>query len=166
MSSLSTPDAAAAALFRLLPGSRCTEALADYGLSLSPRQGRRLTEELLALSLFWTRSALEVILSPAGVTRVMDRLRGLIETDLVRVFGAAPLELEAFSRLVEARRDHYRSIVVQGATPVAVASEAAAIWEHEGIVLGTERTKALAFILDQTPVDEVGELAQDIDLEG
>ncbi len=164
-SSLSTPADAAAALHRVFPPAISSETLAEYGLSLSVEQRRRLTEELLALSLFWARCALEVILTPKGVTLVMEHLHILVHAHLVSAFGEPSPGAQAFPALAEARRIHYRHIVTEGAAPVAVASEVAAILEHEGIVPATERTKALALLLDQTPVDELGELAQEIELQ-
>jgi len=45
---------------------------------------------------------------------------------------------------------------------VAVATEAAAIMEQTGAIRTEDRQRALALLIDEIPVDELGELAQNI----
>ena len=164
MPSGQTPILAAEALFRIMPRALSPGTLEEYGIEASREQTQQITREILSLSLFWARWALRTHVSARDVTRVFDEFRPCILRNWETSLGQAGQDSQRYFDDMEERHLDYDEIIKEGGTPVAVATEAAAIMEQTGAIRAEDRERALALLIDQIPVDELGELAQDIKL--
>lgn len=161
---LHTPQQAADAFYAAMPHAVSGVLLDEYGIETSAEQGRQITRELLSLSLFWIRCALDAVLLPRHRAEVLDELRGRIRlgwTSDLALDGADP---ERYFQEAEERRKVYDQVTQEGASPVIVATETAAILVSDAAVPPEDRQKVLALIIDLMPVDHFGELAEDIKL--
>ena len=160
-----TPLDAARALYAVLPRACPPERLEEYGISSTPGQAHQILRELLALGLFWAGAAVESVLPPRHAPSVMAELRTCIQNSLSAELGLDPTEAAGFFEEAERRGRRYQEIVRERGAPVAVATEAAAHLEEIGAIRPEDRHKALALIIDLTPVDELGDLVQEVDLD-
>lgn len=164
MPSRQTPIQAAEALFRIMPRAVSPGTLEEYGIEASREQTQQITRELLSLSLFWARWALRTHVPARDVTRIFDEFRPCILGNWETSLGQAGQDAQRYFDDMEERHLNYDEIVKEGGAPVAVATEAAAIMEQTGAIRAEDRQRALALLIDQIPVDELGELAQNIKL--
>jgi hypothetical protein len=155
----------AGALYAVFPRAVSPATLEEYGIDVGPAQAQRLTRELLSLSLFWARSAVEVVLPPKDAARIFDALRARVVQSWDGELGLAGQDVNAYFAEQEERRRTYDAIIKERGEPIAVASEAAALLVHEGVVRQEDRGKVLALLTDLTPVDELGEIIQEIEEE-
>jgi len=153
----------AGALYAVFPRAVSPATLAEYGIDANPAQAQRLTRELLSLSLFWARGAVEVVLPPKDVARILDTLRARVAESWDVELGLAGQDRTAYFAEQEERGRTYQAIIKKGGEPIAVVSEAAALLVHEGVVRPEDRGKVLALLTDLTPVDELGEVIQEIE---
>ncbi len=164
MPSRLTPTRAAEALFRIIPRAVSPGTLEEYGIEAAREQAQQITREMLFLSLFWARWALRAHVSVRDATRVFGELRQCILRNWETSLGQAGQDAQRYFDDMEERHLTYDEIVKEGGTPVAVATEGAAIMEQTGAIGAEDRQKVLALLIDQIPVDELGELAEDIQL--
>lgn len=155
---------AAEALFRSMPHAVSLSTLEEYGIEVAREQVQQITREMLSLSLFWARLALRTHLSARDATRVFDAIRQCVLRNWETSLGQAGQSAQSYLDEMQERQTAYDEVVKEGGTPVAVATEAAAIMEQSGAIGAEDRQKALALLIDQIPVDELGELAQNIEL--
>lgn len=164
MPSRHTPGQAAEALFHIMPRAVSLSRLEEYGMEASREQVQQITREILTLSLFWARWALRTHVSVKDATRVFDEFQQCVlrnwETDL----GQTGQDAQRYFDEMEERHLTYDEIIREGGAPVAVATEAAAIMEQTGAIRTEDRQRVLALLIDEIPVDELGELAQNIKL--
>ncbi len=163
-SSARTPKQLAEALFALMPRGLSVSALAEYGLELAPERARQITHELLGANLFWASSALETFLSPSDRDRVWAELQTIVRSAWAPILGVGGQDLDAYFRDMAKRHQSYQGIVRKGGTPMSVLSETASILESSHVVQAEDRNKVLALLSDLVPVDEFGDLLEEVDL--
>ena len=161
-----TPQEAAQALYAAIPHALSCAMLEDYGIEATIDQARQMTQEVLSLDLFWIRSALDAVLPPKSRESVFGELRGRILNGWTSDLALDGLDAERYFQDAEERRRIYAQAVQDGASPVMIATEAAAILVTDSIVQPEDRVKVVALVTDLVPVDELGELADQIRLVG
>ena len=159
-----TPGQAAEALFHIMPRALSLSTLEDYGMEASCEQVQQITREILTLSLFWARWALRAHVSVKDATRVFDEFQQCVLRNWETTLGQAGQDAQRYFDEMEDRHLIYDEIIREGGAPVAVASEAAAIMEQTGAIRTEDRQRALALLIDEIPVDELGEVAENIKL--
>jgi len=159
-----TPAQAAEGFFRVMPRAVSPSMLEEYGIEATREQIQQVTRELLSLSLFWTRWALRAHVSARDATLVLDEFRQCVLRNWETSLGQAGQDAQRYFDDMEERHLTYDEIIKEGGTPVAVATEAASIMEQIGAIRTEDRQRALALLIDQIPVDELGELAENIKL--
>ncbi|MBI4401186.1 MAG: hypothetical protein HY581_06105 [Nitrospirae bacterium] len=159
-----TPWQAAEAIYGLIPHAVSPATLEDYGIDATPEQAQQITRELLSLGLFWARWALRAALSEQDRKRVFGELRQCLVNKWSSELGQQGQDVQQFFEEVEARGRAYDQVMEEGASPVAIATEAAALAEADGVVRLEDRQKLLALFIDLVPVDELGEMATELSL--
>lgn len=147
-----------------MPRAVSSSTLEEYGIAAAREQAQQITRELLSLSLFWARWALRTHVAARDVTWIFDEFRHCVLRNWEMSLGQAGQDAQRFFDEMEERHLTYDEIIKEGGTPVAVATEAAAIMEQTGAIRAEDRQRTLALLIDQIPVDELGELAQNIKL--
>ena len=139
------------------------DVLNEYGLEIPPAQAHRVYEEMLSLSLYWVRSALQANLGAGRAERVLTALKRRIAIDW-NERGMGGMDPTALFEAAESRCAAYDRIVQEGGSPVAVLGESAAALEFSGEIDAGNRQKLLALFLDLIPVDAFGELLDGVEL--
>ena len=159
-----TPTQVAGALFSLMPRGLSASALAEYGLELAPERAQEITRELLGANLFWVSSALETLLPPSERDRVWAELQTIIRSAWAPILEVGGQDLDAYFRDMDKRHLSYQDIVREGGTPLSVFNETASVLESGHVVQAEDRTSVLALLIDLVPVDEFGDLLEEVDL--
>lgn len=161
-----TPQEAAEALYAAIPHALSRATLEDYGIEAEAGQAQQITQELLSLSLFWIHCALEAVLPPKPRELVLGELRGCILSGWGSDLALVGLDAQRYFQEAEERRRIYAQAMQEGASPVMIATETAAILGANSAVQQEDRVKVVALATDLVPVDELGELAEQIRLLG
>ncbi len=164
MSARHTPAQAAESLFRVMPRAVSPSMLEEYGIEAPREQAQHITRELLSLSLFWARWALRTHMSARNAELVLDEFRQCVLRNWDTSLGQVGQDVQRYFDDMQERHLTYDEIIKEGGTPVAVATEAASIMEQIGAIRTEDRQRALALLIDQIPVDELGEMAENIKL--
>jgi len=163
---LRTPHEAAEGLYAAIPHALTRATLEDYGIEAEAGQAQQITQELLSLSLFWIHCALEAVLPPRQREQVLGELRGCILSGWGSDLALVGLDAQGYFQEAEERRRIYAQAMQEGASSVMIATEAAAILVANSAVRREDQMKALALVTDLVPVDELGELADQIRIVG
>ena len=161
-----TPQEAAEALYAAVPHALSPAMLEDYGIEATIEQARQIAQELLSLNLFWIGCALEAVLPPKPRELVLGELRGRILSGWVSDLAWDGLEAGLYFQEAEERRRIYAQAMQDDASPVMIATETATILVANSAVQPEDRNKILALAVDLVPVDELGQLAEQIKLVG
>jgi hypothetical protein len=159
-----TTTKAADSFFAAIPHAVSAELLQDYGIEATPLQRGQLTLELLLLNVFWIQSALAVALSPQDAARVQAALLDCIHRHWQTTLGLNEQEWPGFTETASERRQEYERIVDEGGSPMAVLTDAAARLVAAAELGDESRAKLLAFLLENVPVDALGEIAAELEL--
>ena len=159
-----TPQEAAEALYAAVPHALSRAMLEDYGIEATIEQARQITQELLSLNLFWIGCALEAVLPPKPRELVLSELRGRILSGWVSDLAWDGLEAGPYFQEAEERRRIYAQAMQEDASPMMIATETATILVADSAVQPEDRNKILALVVDLVPVDELGQLAEQIEL--
>ena len=164
MSTLTTPELAAEALYGAMPHALPRATLDDYGLQLTDAQVAGLTRELLIVNLFWTWSVLDATLS----NKNRDRVFGALLLRLMRGWTeelALPDDRRAdFEDDLRHRHARYAEVVANGGVQVSVLTETADCIEGDGFVPESQHQQLMALLIDLDASAAIGETADDIDL--
>jgi hypothetical protein len=163
MPRLSPPDAAQT-LHAIMSHALSGAALEDYGLSVSREQGDHILRELLSLCLFWTWSALDSGLSDKDRDRVWAALAHRVKEAWASELGLPPQDFDGYLPEFAQRRRLYESLTREGATPAAVAAEAAGLMEADSLIEPQDRSKLLALMVDMVPADELGQAVEELEI--
>jgi len=159
-----SPIDAAQNLFEVISRALAGAALEDYGLSVSREQGDHLLRELLSLCLFWAWSALDSRLSDKDRERVWNPLMQRLQDGWTSEIGLPPDDLVNYAAELAQRRRLYESLTREGATPAAVAAEAAGVMEADSLIDAEDHPKLLALLVDLVPADELGDAVEELEL--
>jgi hypothetical protein len=159
---LLTPSQAAQSFLAAIPHVVTVETLENYGIDATSEAARHITLELLFVNLFWIHSALHAALTSKAADRVLTALEGLLRGQWETTLGLQPQELDSFMTEVKQRRASYQKIVREGGSPIAVATELCARLASVGLVRDEDRQNLLALFIDSIPVEELGEIAAEM----
>ncbi len=163
---LLTPNQAAESLFAILPHVLTRGTLEEYGIKATPEQAQQITQEMLAVNLYWVQSALQAVLTKTDRERVLGAFYDLLLQNWTTELGLDGQDAQTFFEGAEERRQTYDQIIQEGGSPVAVFTECAAILEAAWTVRSEDRQKILALLIDLIPVDQIGELVGEWQLAG
>ena len=161
-----TPQEVAEALYAAVPHALSRAMLEDYGIEATIEQARQITQELLSLNLFWIGCALEAVLPLKPRELVLSELRERILSGWVSDLAWDGLEAGPYFQEAEERRRIYAKAMQEDASPMMIATETATILVADSAVQPEDRNKILALVVDLVPVDELGQLAEQIELVG
>lgn len=161
-----TPHQAAEAIYAILPHALTGGTLEDYGIEASPEQRQQITREVLAVNLYWVRSAFQAVLPKTDRERAFSALKDRILQGWATELELDGQDAQGFFVEAEERRQTYDRIIQEGGSPVAVFTECAAIMESAGAVRSEDSQKILALLIDLIPVEQIGETVEDLQLAG
>jgi hypothetical protein len=159
-----TPAQSAQDLYQLISRALSQAALEDYGINATTEQANHILRELLSLSLFWARSALEAGLSDKDSRRVWIELQQCVHHAWESELGLKGHDVASYFKELDARRLIYVRVTSEGGAPIAVATEAVSVLETEAVIEPADHQKILALFIDLVPADELGEAVEELEL--
>jgi len=157
-----TPKQAAIALVAAMPIGVSVQQLEEYGIEATTEQAQAITQEVLSLNLFWIFAAIEAHIPQ----KYQSALSTLILDAMVAGWGTTvPVGSAAWTAYLnewQERRRRYNRLVEEGASPLAVSAEAAALMEENQLIKESERRNLLTLLIDFVPVDSYGQLLEDV----
>jgi hypothetical protein len=166
MALLRTPREAADALCALIPPATPPNTLAEYGLEPTVEQAQQITQEVVAVSLFWIWSALDAVLSDKDRDRVFREILRGVAAAWTEELGLPAEWHQNFRTAVEERRRRYAAVMNDGGTTLSVLTETAMMLESGRAVKEEDRRKLVALLLDLVPIEEIGRTVDAIELRG
>jgi hypothetical protein len=158
-----TPATVVDLLYALLPSTMTREDLEAYGLAVTPEQAQRITQEVLALSLFWMANAIRCLLSGAEEEQVLAELRRRLRGEWETRWALEGHDPDRFFAEAAERQRAFQAVVDAGGPPVAVFSETAELLEAQRVTWPEDRPKVLALLVEHVPVDEIGACVEELD---
>ncbi len=136
----------------------------DYRLErVAPKAGS-VFRELLSLTLFWMRSAMEAHYPGIAEVLVWPRVLALLHDQWGPVYQMAESEWEVFQAELPSRMAAYERVKAEGGSAVSVSTEAGAHLESNWVVRAEEQGALLALILDLVSAEGIGALFEEIEL--
>lgn len=154
---------AAARLFNLITPAMPLEVLEGYGLNLTIPQAQAITQELIALSAFWIRCALQAGIPEQFGKTIWQSLTEHLQQDWENKFGLAMLSFDKFLGEMDARHAAWDELTRMSAEPITVINQAASDLEEQGLVPQGHQQFLVALFLDFVPIDEIGNVAKTIE---
>ena len=157
-----TPRQAAVALVAAMPIGVTVQQLEEYGIEATVEQAQAITQEVLSLNLFWTFAAIEAHIPQKYQSALSELIVDTMEAGWGTTVPVGSAAWTAYLNDWQERRRRYRRMVEEGASPLAVSAEAAALMEENHLVKETERRNLLTLLIDFVPVDTYGRLLEDV----
>lgn len=161
---MQSPAEAAEVLYARIPHALTSAQLEEYGIQAGADQVRQFTREILALTLYWIWSALDSVFTARRRDRVFAALQERIRAGWDSELNLKGHDVEQFFEELRERLATYTRVMEEERTPVGVCAEAARMLAWSRAVPSEDRQKVLALLVDLIPVDEIGEVAGDLDL--
>ena len=154
---------AAARFFDLIPPAMPLEVLEEYGLTVTIPQAQTITKEIIALSAYWIRCALQ-----AGIPEQFGKTIGQCLTEHIQLhweskFGLESFSFEGFLGEMSTRHAAWDELTRKGGKPFTVLSQAAKDLEKQDLVSRDNQQCLAILFLDFVPIDEIGALAEAIE---
>lgn len=159
-----TPDQLVARLTTWFPPEPTPTLWEDYRLERAAATPGPLLRELLSLTLFWMKSALDAHYAGIGEVLVWPRLMDALRARWQPRYGLATAEWEPFVAELPVRMADYTRVKAEGGSAVAVATQAGAYLEESWVIRGEEQSALLAFIVDNIAADAIGDIFEDLEL--
>lgn len=150
-------------LFNVIPPALAPDFIEDYGLSVSREQAQSITWEITLLSTYWIRCALKVGIPEQEGEEIWEQVLAQIRNRWESRFGFVHRPIEQFFSELESKGKDWNSIAKQGGEPIAILTEAASDMELCGIIPRGEEQKFLVVLLDLVPIEEIGQIAAEIE---
>jgi len=157
-----TPRQAAVALVAAMPTGVSVQQLEEYGIEATVEQAQAITQEVLSLNLFWIFAAIEAHIPQKYQPVLSEFILDATEAGWGTTVPIGSATWTAYLNEWQERRRRYRRLVEEGASPLAVSAEAAALMEEKQLVQEAERRNLLALLIDFVPVDTYGQLLEDV----
>lgn len=164
MSSLTTPQLAAEAIYGVMPHALSRSMLDDYGLALPDDHLAGLTREFLILNLFWAWSVLDAELSDKNRDRIFEALLSRLKQAWTVELGLPDDWQAGFESDLRDRHARYAEVVNGGGVQVSVLTEAAGLIEANGTVPESQHQQLMALLIDLDASGEIGETVDEIAL--
>ena len=159
-----TPSQAADSFFAAIPHATTPSLLEQYEIEVMPSQVEILTVEILLVNVFWIQSAVRVVLPPRDHVAVLAAVQDCIHRHWKTSLQLEHHDWEEFCQAVRTRTEEYDRIVQAGGPPMAVLTEAAARLASAARLGEAHRSKLLALLVDLVPIDDLGEIAAEMEL--
>ncbi len=157
-----TPRQAAVALVAAIPTGVSVQQLEEYGIEATVEQAQAITQEVLSLNLFWIFAAIEAHIPQKYQSALLELIVDAMEAGWGTTLPVGSAAWTAYLNESQERRCRYRRLVEEGASPLAVSAEAAALMEENHLVKDAERRNLLTLLIDFVPVDTYGQLLEDV----
>ena len=157
-----TPRQAAVALVAAMPTGVSVQQLEEYGIEATVEQAQAITKEVLSLNLFWIFAAIEAHIPQKYQSALSDLILEAMEAGWGTTVPVGSAAWTVYLNDWQARRCRYSRLVEEGASPLAVSAEAAALMEDNRLVNEAERRNILTLLIDFVPVDTYGQLLEDV----
>lgn len=157
-----TPRQAAVALVAAMPIGVTVQQLEEYGIQATVEQAQAITQELLSVNLFWILAAIEAHIPQKYQAAVSDLILNEMKAGWGTTVPVGSAGWPAYFNEWQDRRRRYSHLVEEGASPLAVCAEAAALIEGSRLIKEAERRNLLTLLIDFVPVDTYGQLLEDI----
>ena len=153
----------AATLFNLIPPAIAPDFFEDYGLMVSREQAQSITWEIVLLSTYWIHCALQVGIPEQAGKELWEQVQHQLKDRWESRFGFVHRPIDQFFSDLEIRTEAWNNIVDQGSEPIAILTKAASDMESKSLVPRGEEPKLLVFLLDLVPVEDIGQMAAEIE---
>ena len=153
-----TPKEAAAALVGALPTGLSDANLEEYGIQPAAGRAQGITRELLALNLFWISAAVKAHIPQKYQAVVSELVLSNIERGWGTTYPVGDMSWTAFLNHWTERNRKYQRLVDDGASPLAVSTEAAALMEEQRLIEEDDHRNLLTLLIDSVPVDAYDQL--------
>ena len=153
----------AATLFNLIPPAIAPDFFEDYGLMVSREQAQSITWEIVLLSTYWMHCALQVGIPEKAGKELWEQVQRQLKDRWESRFGFVHRPIDQFFSDLETRAEAWNNIVDQGGEPIAILTKTASDMESKGLVPRGEEPKLLVFLLDLVPVEDIGQMAAEIE---
>jgi hypothetical protein len=157
-----TPRQAAIALINAMPTGLSIQQLEEYGIDATGEQAQAIAQEVLSLNLFWIFAAIEAHVPQKYQSALSELVMDAIGAGWDTIIPVCSVEWTVYLNEWEDRRRRYGRLAEEGAGPLAVSAEAAALMEENHLVAEAERRNLLTLLIDFVPVDAYGQLLEDI----
>ena len=157
-----TPRQAAVALVAVMPIGVTVQQLEEYGIEATTEQAQAITQEVLSLNLFWMFAAIEAHIPQKYQSALSELILDTVEAGWGTTVPVGSAAWTTYLNSWQERRRQYNRLVEEGASPLAVSAEAAALMDENRLVNEAERRNLLTLLIDFVPVDTYGRLLEDI----
>ena len=157
-----TPKQAAAALVAAMPTGVSVQQLGEYGIEATTEQAQAITQEILSLNLFWIFAAIEAHIPQKYQSALSEVILDAMKAGWGTTVPVGSAAWTDYLNAWQERRRRYSRLIEDGASPLAVSAEAAALMEENQLVIEAERRNLLTLLIDFVPVDTYGRLLEDV----
>jgi hypothetical protein len=157
-----TPRQAAVALVAAMPIGVTVQQLEEYGIEVTSEQAQAITQEVLSLNLFWMFAAIEAHIPQKYQSALSELIVDAVEAGWGTTVPVGSAAWTVYLNEWQKRRRRYRRLVEEGASPLTVSAEAAALMEENHLVNEAERRNLLLLLIDFVPVDTYGQLLEEV----
>ena len=157
-----TAKQAAVALIAAMPTGVSVQQLEEYGIDATVEQAQAITQEMLSLNLFWIFAAIEAHIPQKYQSALSELILDTMKAGWGTTVPVGSASWAAYLTDWEDRRRRYNRLIEEGASPLAVSAEAAALMEENRLVKEAERRNLLTLLIDFVPVDTYGQLLEDV----
>ena len=157
-----TPKQAAVALLAALPTGVSVPQLEEYGIAATMEQAQAITREVLSLNLFWIFASIEAHIPQKYQAVLSEFILDTMEAGWDTTLSVGSMAWAPYLEEWQARRRRYSRLVEEGLSPMAISADAADLMEERQLVKEEERRNLLTFLIDFVPVDNYGQLLQDV----
>jgi len=157
-----TPKQAAVALVAAMPIGVSVQQLEEYGIEATVEQAQEITQEVISLNLFWIFKAIEAHIPQKYQSVLSELILDAMEAGLGTTVPIGSAAWTAYLNEWQERSRRYSRLVEEGASPLAVSAEAAALMEEKQWVQEAARANLLTLLIDFVPVDTYGKLLEDV----
>jgi hypothetical protein len=157
-----TAKQAAVALIAAMPTGVSVQQLEEYGIDATVEQAQAITQEMLSLNLFWIFAAIEAHIPQKYQSALSELILDTMKAGWGTTVPVGSASWAAYLTDWEDRRCRYNRLIEEGASPLAVSAEAAALMEENRLVKEAERRNLLTLLIDFVPVDTYGQLLEDV----
>ena len=150
-------------LFNLIPPALAPDFLEDYGLTVSRDQAQSITWEIVLLSTYWMKCALQVGIPEQAGKEIWGQVQAQVRHRWESRFGFVHRPIEQFFLDMVDKFQAWNDIAQQGGEPIAVLTEVASALESEGHIPRGKESELLVVLLDLVPIEEIGQAAAEIE---
>jgi hypothetical protein len=149
-------------LVAAMPIGVTVQQLEEYGIEVTSEQAQAITQEVLSLNLFWMFAAIEAHIPQKYQSALSELIVDAVEAGWGTTVPVGSAAWTVYLNEWQKRRRRYRRLVEEGASPLTVSAEAAALMEENHLVNEAERRNLLLLLIDFVPVDTYGQLLEEV----